>query len=521
MALSPGTRLGPYEVTAHSGMGGMGRVVLGAVILLAILVAAVAMLVPLTSGRARKAVVDELSERLNGEVQLDSLSVGLLPLPHATGSGLSVRFQGRWDVPPLITIDEFTVRAGLFGLLRHHVGAVALEGLTITIPPKRPDAGGAVGDAIDGSWVIDRLESSDTTLSILSGEPDRDPKVWRIHELRMRDVGNRSMPFQAVLANAVPPGQIDVNGNFGPWASGDPGATPLDGAFTFADADLSVFKGIAGILSAKGTFGGSLSRVEVHGETDTPEFVVQAGGHPVHLRTTYHAIVDGLNGNTLLQPVDARFNDTRIIARGGVVDSNPGAPGREVQLDVTVEEGRLEDVLLFAVRSDPPLRGALELQAKMVLPPGDRDVAQKLELDGSFTLTDAAFASRAVTRKIAELSERGRGELDGDNAPVSSDFAGRFTLGNGQLAIPAVSFRVPGAVVRMTGTYGIADEAIDFKGSLFTDVKVSEMTSGWKSFLLKLVDPLFNRDGGGAEIPIQVSGTRSAPSFGLDKGRVF
>jgi len=37
----------------------------------------------------------------------------------------------------------------------------------------------------------------------------------------------------------------------------------LKGAFTFARADLNVFKGIAGTLSARGTFGGSLERIVV------------------------------------------------------------------------------------------------------------------------------------------------------------------------------------------------------------------------------------------------------------------
>jgi hypothetical protein len=39
--------------------------------------------------------------------------------------------------------------------------------------------------------------------------------------------------------------------------------------------------------------------------------------------------------------------------------------------------------------------------------------------------------------------------------------------------------------------------------------------------LLKIIDPLFGRDGGGSFIPIKVTGTRSAPSFGLDTQRVF
>jgi hypothetical protein len=44
------------------------------------------------------------------------------------------------------------------------------------------------------------------------------------------------------------------------------------------------------------------------------------------------------------------------------------------------------------------------------------------------------------------------------------------------------------------------------------------MTSGWKSVLLKPVDPFFSKDGAGTEIPIRVTGTESEPHFGLDFG---
>jgi hypothetical protein len=47
---------------------------------------------------------------------------------------------------------------------------------------------------------------------------------------------------------------------------------------------------------------------------------------------------------------------------------------------------------------------------------------------------------------------------------------------------------------------------------------VSQMVTGWKSLLLKPVDPFFAKNGAGTEVPIQVTGTRSEPHFGLDFG---
>jgi len=35
---------------------------------------------------------------------------------------------------------------------------------------------------------------------------------------------------------------------------------------------------------------------------------------------------------------------------------------------------------------------------------------------------------------------------------------------------------------------------------------------------MKPVDPFFNKDGAGTELPVKISGTKSAPKFGLDFG---
>jgi len=50
--------------------------------------------------------------------------------------------------------------------------------------------------------------------------------------------------------------------------------------------------------------------------------------------------------------------------------------------------------------------------------------------------------------------------------------------------------------------------------------KVSETTTGVKSFFLKLVDPLFKGKHGGSAIPIKISGRHDYPQVGLDVKRV-
>jgi hypothetical protein len=348
--------------------------------------------------------------------------------------------------------------------------------------------------------------------------------VWAIHRLRMHGLGvDRAIPYEATLTNAVPPGEIDTTGSFGPWQARAPGRTPLDGKFRFDKADLGVFTGISGILSAHGTFGGTLNRIDIHGETDTPDFTVTAGGHPVPLHATYHAIVDGTNGDTLLDPVNGSFLDTSLVATGGVVGT-PGKEGRTVTLDVTMTKARIEDVLTLAVKGPkPPMTSALQLKTNFVLPPGDEDVVKKLRLNGEFTMTGTSFTNPDVQQQINNLSHRSRGKAPGEETQrVTSQFHGTFTLGGGTLTIPRVTFDVPGSLVRLTGTYDLVPETLNFKGTASMDATISQMTTGFNRKLLKVIDPIFAKTGGGGtEIPIQISGTRSNPSFGLDKGGLF
>jgi hypothetical protein len=506
----------------------IGLMIAGAVAAFAIII--VLSIVPISSETARARVISVLAARLNAEVDLRSLHVRALPQLHAEGAGLTIRHRGRRDVPPLISIQHFTAEGNVIGILRKHLSSVVLDGLDIEIPPDHnrdpEDANASIRTPQTRAvraFVVDHLRSTNGRLVIIPRDVDKDPKVWAIHDLQMQSVSfDRPMPFRATLTNAVPPGAIGTAGSFGPWQSEEPGRTPVEGRFTFDHADLGFFKGIAGILSAQGTFGGTLARMDIHGETDTPEFTVTVAGHPIPLHAVYHAIVDGTNGDTLLERIDASFLQTALVAKGGVVGT-PGQHGRTVSLDVMMDRARLEDVLKLAMKTaESPMTGALKLHTKFLLPPGDQDVVHKLRLDGTFSIAETRFTNFDVQKKINELSHRSSGKSpDQPRQRVTSQFSGTFKLAHGTVRIPAVAFDVPGSIVRLSGAYQLAPETLDFSGTLFMDVKISETTTGLKSLLLKAVDPLFKRAGGGSAIPIKISGRRSDPSFGLDKGRVF
>jgi hypothetical protein len=486
-----------------------------------------------TSEILRRKLTTSLADRFDSDVEIAEVRVRLFPRFHADVMGLQLRHKRRHDVPPLISVKQLSIDARLGLLLHKRVDEVRLEGLEIQIPPKdeerqptddeTPQPDRHDEDRYAKDIVIDRLISKDARLVIIPRTKTKAPKIWEIHALQMRSVAiDRSMPFEATLTNAVPPGEIVTTGNFGPWRAGDPGATPVDGRFTFARADLSFFKGISGILSARGQFGGTLGRLNVHGETDTPDFRVAVSGNPVPLHTVYHTVVDGTNGDTILERIDGSFLKTSLVAKGSVIDT-PGKTGRTVTLDIVMDKARLEDVLRLAVKGPkPPMTGALKLTTKFVLPPGKRDVVDKLRLDGQFSIARATFADLDIQKKIDELSHRSRGKpVADDRERVASNFVGRFILGDGTLMLKTLTFNTPGSSVQLAGTYGLQDELMNFKGQLLMDATISQTQTGWKRIVLKGIDPLFKKDGHGAVIPIIIQGTRSNPSFGLDKGRVF
>jgi hypothetical protein len=520
--------------------------------------------VPLRSDTLKQRIVETLEDRLNSDVSLDDLSLRVFPRLHAEGKGLTIRDRRRTGVPPLIAVKAFTVDGDLLGAWRKRIARVELQGLDISIPPDDDDDdgddddrqpgqapkraehslhGGAGVAATSGSGtkaaapekadfrntlqrgvVIDTLVSDNARLIIIPKTEGKRPKTWSIHTLTMHDVGAyESMPFEATLTNAVPPGEIVTNGRFGPWDAEEPGNTPLGGSYSFDKADLSVFKGIAGILSSRGTFAGSLDYIDVNGETETPDFVIEVGGQPFPLSTKYHSIVDGTNGDTLLERIDATFLSSTLIAKGAVLDGPEGEHGRTVTLDVNMPKARIEDIMRMAVKQKtPPMIGALQLTTKFVLPPGEKDVAERLRLDGKFSMTHAKFTNREVQVKIAELSHRSRGrKAEQPKESVASDFKGAFVLGGGRLELRNLMFAVPGAQVRLAGHYSLKPETLAFKGNLLMDAKVSETVSGWKSLLLKIADPLFKKKGGGSSVPIKIEGSRDQPKFGLDMGRVF
>jgi len=485
--------------------------------------------------QVRERLLDSLNARFDGRAEATSVQVSVYPQPTLSGTGLTIRLRELPDVPPLISIDSFEASAPLLGLVgrQFHLSTVKVDTTNIYLPPGglRPavqsldlTARAPRGDR--SPILIDEIVSRNARLEIATRKPDKLPHVFEIHDVVMLGFGlPEGSRFHAGVTNAIPRGLVETSGTFGPWRTEAPSLTPISGEYAFKKANLDDIPGISGILSSVGRYRGTLERIEVDGQTETPDFSIDLAGQPVPLSTKFKAIVDGTNGDTWLDSVEARLAESTILASGAVIRDRD-IKGRRVAMDIRIKDARIEDLLRLAVKAaKAPLTGRMQMTTTFLLPAGEEDVIERLTLNGQFSLAQARFTNIDVQRKIVTLSLRARGREKADPAApgssVVSNLKGRFVMRDAVLDLQQLTFSVPGAEVQLAGTFNLRDEMLDFKGDLLVDATLADMTSGFKSFLARLAQPFFRRPGGGSRVPIKISGPRSNPEFGLDVRRVF
>lgn len=263
-----------------------------------------------------------------------------------------------------------------------------------------------------------------------------------------------------------------------------------------------------------------LGRIKVEGETDTPDFSLEVSGYRVPLHTQFHAIVDGTDGDTYLDPVKATVLRSSLTAKGKVVRLT-NASGHDIELQVVLDRAFIEDLLKVGVKTDPPvITGRIDMNASLSLMPGEGHIAGRLKLAGSFHIREGHFTNEKVQGRIDSLSLRSRGEAklaqEHYEENVPSDLQGTFKLEQGILSFSDLQFMVPGTHADLTGQYSLDGKTFDFRGNVKLKAKLSQMTTGWKSLLLKPVDPFFQKHGAGTQVPFRITGTRDQPHFGLE-----
>jgi hypothetical protein len=485
--------------------------------------------------RLRQKVVETLSARFHSPVELDRLSVSMRNGVIVRGGGLRILYlagptkpDARPNAPPMLVVDSFEFGTGWRELLRPttRVVSVKVHGLQVNIPPKEergepmPDDPKRKGQPVLGI-AVDRIECTDAKVVIETSKPGKKPLEFVIGKLVLTDVGaKKPFNYDAVLVNPKPVGDVHSTGHFGPWQNDNPRDTPLDGSYEFTHADLSTIHGIGGILSSTGKFGGTLGNLAVEGVTDTPDFRLDVSDHGLPLHTEFRAVVDGTTGDTRLDAVKARVGRSELTASGAVTRSMT-VPGHNTDLNVVMERGRIEDMLVLGMKSKPPLmRGALALKFHLVLPPGPVSVSRKIRLDGTFAIHDAFLNDAKMQQQLDTMSERAKGKPHLANAQeaevVGSSVSGRFSQADSVVDVSDLAFVMPGAQALMDGQVHLVGSTFEFRGKVRTEATASQMTTGWKSLLLGPFDKLLKRNGAGVELPIKVTGTRSTYDLRLD-----
>jgi len=530
------------------------------VLVLAVLVVAltvVAYVIHNAEPMLRQRVVASLEDRFHSPVELDTLHISLLRGLEVSGGGLRILYLAGPDQPdaqphgaaPMVSVKSFEFRAGLWQLLEPtmRVVEVRVQGVQLNIPPKQ-DRGPLIphDDAKRRGQprlglLIDKIVCSDVALTIETNKPGKLPLVFEIRNVTLHDAGlKQPFAFEAWLVNPKPLGDIHSTGHFGPWQDDQPRDTPVDGKYSFTNADMATIKGISGTLSSTGEYNGTLGEIAVVGTTEIPNFALDVSEHPVDLRTEFNATVDGTSGDTKLNSVHATLRHTVLDVNGVVVRASgvegkgdegfPGddpnrIPGHVIDLSVKSDHARIEDLLTLGARTSPPiLQGAMTLRAHLLIPPGHVSVSQKLRTEGTFTIRGATFSNPKWQETLDKLSMRAQGRPEEANAQdaqrVASQMGGNFALANGTINISKLNYKLPGAQVDVAGKYSLDGNTFDFDGTVRTRATASQMLTGWKSIVAMPLDPLLKKNGAGLEVPIKISGTKSDPKLGLDLSKL-
>jgi hypothetical protein len=480
---------------------------------------------------SRQAVLRELEDESQSRVEVGAYHGTYFPRPGCVLEHATFRHNPKAGSPPLITIEKLRIEGSFSGLFTKHLSRIRAEGMHVLIPPRGTEERFHTPER--SRFVIDDLIADGAILDVASREANKQPLRFSFHDFVLSSVGSEGpASFRATLSNPEPPGEITTTGKFGPWNPNDVGQTAVSGEYLFQQADLSVFRGIAGLLSSSGKFSGTLDRIEVQGLTDTPSFTVTSSSHQVQLRTWFHAVVNGENGDTFLQRVAATFWKTTVWSEGSVAGGS-GEPGKTASVELAAKDGRIQDVLLLFAQSErAPMSGTVSFRAKVNIPPGQRRFLEKVELQGDFGIDAGSFTKFDTQQGVNRLSEGALGEEDRHKAEkdeekdkdkdkdgsdtVLSDLKGHVRLKDGTARFSDLSFSVPGALAKMQGTYNLLTEKIDLRGTLRTDSEPSNTTHGMKSFMLKILDPFFKKKRAGYIMPVKITGTYGHPSFGLD-----
>jgi len=443
------------------------------------------------------------------------------PHPGFMATDITLRRNSAPDLPPFGSVASVTVQGTWHDLLllRKRVRLVDVTGLHIVIPPPGSHASredfppGSSAGFSGPSAVVGQLSIHQSTLDIMRVNGSR--YSFPIQLLIIRNLRkNEPLTYDVDMTNAKPGGRILSKGSFGPLNPNNLGATPLSGDFTFAPVNLKDLGSIGGTLSSTGHFQGALASIDANATETTPDFAV-GGGQPTPFAASIHCSVNGMNGDVVLDSIEAKTGATTIHVKGSVV----GSP-KTIDVDIDVPGGRVQDVMRPFTHDKVPIAGLVWIHSHAHLDPA-RDGSkflQRLSMDGAFNAPTERMTDPATEQKLSAFSQRAQGAKSppsdpaaarqdpASSADVLSSLSGQARIRNGVLSTQRITLQIPGADIDLSGTFNLQDRTVNLTGDLRMQTDISHAATGFKSILLKPLIPLFKKKNAGAVIPIAITG---------------
>ena len=490
-----------------------------------LLVVAVLLVVIWRNWPYRYGKVQPLLEKvLASQIEIQHYQLAYFPRPGFQAYGITLhRHSTDAKLPPIGTAKELIVRGGWIDLLtfRKHVEAVDIEGLHVVLPPagskQRAEdfPKGSTSDFAGPTTTVGELSIRDGVFEIKSSDGTA-PQVFPVRKFIVRDlVQHHAVRYTVDMITPQPNGHLLAQGSFGPLNVNNLGDSPFSGTFTYEQAQLKTVGSLRGELSGKGDFHGTLASLAIKGSTDTPQFAV-ADGRPTPLKADVDATVNALNGDIVLNSVEARLGSSPLRAHGAI----SGSPKRTA-VDIDALHSRAQDLMRPFNHDRPPITGAVSLRLHAQILPQSRkgeDFLSRLHVEASLDAPTERLTDHTTEEKLSAFSERAQGAKDkgapGDppDAEVLTGLSGPLSLRNGIVTSERLHVVMAGASADLHGSYSFRDKGAHLTGNLTMQADISHTATGWKAKLLKPLAPFFKHKSKDADqpavtvIPIAITG---------------
>ena len=347
-------------------------------------------------------VIQSLQEDFPATVTFQKFHSTFFPHPGCVGEGLAFRRLGSYpNTPPIVTIQRFTVEAHYIDMLLRpgHLARIIMNGFRVYVPPpgtpKRPPAGRNPNPQLSSeksSLMAPPSKLRAPTMILLCSSKSTPlswpPSVRAILCLTMSRCTTR-FPQAKFVAT-----EISAHGTMLTQPNSSPGPVRL------SKGRSQRLQRHWRTLSSHDDFRGILGHIESSGRIDIPDFIVTRSRHSLHLTADYHAFIDGTNGDVELERVTAAFLKTHVLANGQHCRS-PGQHGKTASVDLSVHDGRIQDVLrMFVSEPKPPFNGVTSFRAHVSFLPKSAPSFKRSCLARISALKTANSQSRPGKKKL-------------------------------------------------------------------------------------------------------------------------